>query len=322
MSENPNLSTEGDKERFKGLEIIDDFDSGQLNPRWLTRWIRPESLSITDELDPGKKPVLKITVHSGDFAMDGEDGHMTERAEITDPEEVKAGTDIWYGFSVYIPKDFEISNNRLVIAQWKQPPKQGHVLPSPFVSWRYREGKIIGQVVNESERIRFKFSNVEQGTWNRLITNYVLDENNNSHCQFIVNDRKKSTKEKWAMRIYQKKYGLEWDYTETIFRILKFCTSINSAEDFRKIFATNKTTSMQYNPVRSTERSQNRDSRYFGTVAVWNREVVVVKRLCIIIKFNKKSHSPSCCAIANRLKVFYGVFYLSNESGPVMMLSP
>jgi len=196
MLEKPNLSTEGNMERLKGLEIIDDFDSGQLNPRWLTRWIKPESLLITDELDPGKKPVLKITVHSGDFAMDGGDGHMTERAEITDPEELKPGMDIWYGFSVYIPKDFEISNNRLVIAQWKQPPLG--TSPSPFVSWRFQEGKIIGQIVNEAERLKFKFSNIEKGVWNRLIINYMLDNNDKSHCQFIVNDEK---------QIYEGKMG-------------------------------------------------------------------------------------------------------------------
>ncbi len=186
MLEGLNQSNEGNSERPKRLEVIDDFDSGKLDPRWMTRWIKPESLSITDELDPGQKPALKITVHSGDFVMDGGNGHMTERAEITNPEELEPGIDIWYGFSIYIPDDFEISDNRLVIAQWRQPP-QG-TSPSPFVSWRFQEGKIIGQVVDESKRIKFKFSNIEKGVWNRLTTNYMLDKNNKSHCQFIVND--------------------------------------------------------------------------------------------------------------------------------------
>ncbi len=168
----------------------------QLMSQWKLSRILPEDLSITDELEAGK-PVLKITLKPGDMAERDADGNITsERAEITENgEPVPPGTDIWYGFSFCIPKDFKIDDNRLVIAQWKQPSSGSQNPGSPFLSYRYQGGKIIAQIVidesvggleEESRRVKFKSSGLERGVWHRIVTNYQLDENNMGHCEFVV----------------------------------------------------------------------------------------------------------------------------------------
>ncbi len=171
------------------LEAVDNFDTEQMNPRWDISWrIKPESLLVTDELNPGGKKCLKISVHPGDISEPGDQGIMTERAEITERPEVRvpSGVDIWYGFNFFIPKDFQVNDNRLVIAQWKSPSKGGE---SPVISLRYQEGELIGQVMKEDERVKFKYPNVEMGVWNQVMANYLLNDNHEGHCEFVLNGK-------------------------------------------------------------------------------------------------------------------------------------
>jgi len=168
----------------KEFEIRDDFSSPELEKHWTTQRILPGDFSIKDG-------ALKITLNPGDM-VEAE----SERAEISLSEEsISPGTEVWYRFSIFIPEDFQINNNRLVIAQWKQPSDEDQSSDSPFLSYRYQDGMIIAQViVNESDdgsedksvKRKFKSPELERGIWHEIKTNYSLDDQNNGRCKFII----------------------------------------------------------------------------------------------------------------------------------------
>ncbi len=121
------------------------------------------------------KHALNITVHEGDRAGIGNDGRHTERTEITEHTNVQIPilTEIWYSFNFFFPPDFPIVNNRLVFAQWKQQTVKPE---SPFLSWRYSNGKLFFQTVFEYEKTNFDYpeNNDIRGTWHTVLLQYRL----------------------------------------------------------------------------------------------------------------------------------------------------
>lgn len=66
----------------------------------------------------------------------------TLRSEVATKEFVPMGSERWYGFSLFMPKDFPIEKNRLVLAQWWALTKKylGEVNRSPILQLRFSEG--------------------------------------------------------------------------------------------------------------------------------------------------------------------------------------
>ena len=60
-----------------------------------------------------------ITVREGDIDAAGDDDTRVERAELDSGHFPLRGRDAWYGFSLLVPNDFPIVDDRLVIAQFK-----------------------------------------------------------------------------------------------------------------------------------------------------------------------------------------------------------
>src|SRR3989344_8584012 len=128
-------------------ELSDDFKSLNKNI-WSSKRLTKSNWKISKYQG---KSAIQITVHKGDYQMDGGDGHLTDRAELTEEKSlwVPTGTPIWYSFYFVFPKDFLIQDNRLVFAQWKQSTQEPE---SPFLSFRYVDGKLYFQIVYNDER--------------------------------------------------------------------------------------------------------------------------------------------------------------------------
>ena len=81
----------------------------------------PGAVAVSaDYARTGTKSV-RIIVREGDIEQTGDDGKQTERAELDSGRHALVGRDVWYGFSFLIPPGFPVVDNRLVIAQWKDP---------------------------------------------------------------------------------------------------------------------------------------------------------------------------------------------------------
>lgn len=60
----------------------------------------------------------------------------------------------WYALSVFIPHDFPIEDNRLVLAQWWAEPDEGEYSDrSPVLAMRFRNGKFYISLRTSPEKI-------------------------------------------------------------------------------------------------------------------------------------------------------------------------
>lgn len=94
---------------------------------------------------PGQASSRRGHHRAGGSETDGRWGwRPTERAELLEAARywIPFGTDVWYGFSLYLPADFPIVDTRLVVGQWLQlcPDPLLKRLRSPVLAQRYRAG--------------------------------------------------------------------------------------------------------------------------------------------------------------------------------------
>ena len=113
-----------------------------------------------------------ITVHPGDIAS-GNGTDATERAELDSGKYATMGLDLFYGWSLQLPFNFEQQDKRLVLAQWKQAGTSTGGL-SPPLSMRYRSGNwTIVQRLDDYERngtqTEFQLPHLPLGSWNDLV---------------------------------------------------------------------------------------------------------------------------------------------------------
>jgi hypothetical protein len=118
-------------------------------PNWLApldagAWVEKSAgkpYSVTKSSFAGRNS-LRFEIRQGD-AWEAE-GVRTFRTEISTNEFPPMGSEKWYAFSVFIPSDFPIEDNRLVLAQWwaKTKTQLGEAPRSPILSLRFAEGKM------------------------------------------------------------------------------------------------------------------------------------------------------------------------------------
>ncbi len=124
------------------LRLADGFESGSLAPFWLpgnygTGLYAPGAVVVCRDHARGGTRSARITVREGDVEQRGDDGRAVERAELDSGHLPLLGRDAWYGFSLLLPPDFPIVDNRLVLASWKQSDVEG----SPLIGQRFRDGR-------------------------------------------------------------------------------------------------------------------------------------------------------------------------------------
>jgi hypothetical protein len=166
-------------------KLKDDFKTMDTDV-WFLKRLKKSNWKITKHLD---RQCIRITVRKGDYQMKGNDGKLTERAELTENNylRVPTGTPMWYSFHFCFPKDFLIVDNRLVFAQWKQST----VLPeSPFLSFRYVDGKLYFQIVYDQRRKKFFCDKKDwRGRWHKVLIYYKLDSNFHGETKAWLDDK-------------------------------------------------------------------------------------------------------------------------------------
>jgi Polysaccharide lyase len=135
------------------IHVYDGFESAHLSRfLWWRRRFEPGSvISQTAVVRSGHR-ALAITVHSGDrpeAASQG--GAATERDEIMEAWWLfsRTGRTYVYSFSLYLPKDFPQTPERLVIAQWRQLCVRPCFPDNPILALRYEMGRL--QVTRNDE---------------------------------------------------------------------------------------------------------------------------------------------------------------------------
>lgn len=135
------------------IHVYDGFESPDLSRfHWLRRRFEPGAVVSQTAVVRSGRRALAITVHAGDrpeAASQG--GAATERAEIMESWWLfsRAGRSYAYSFSLYLPKDFPQTSERLVIAQWRELCVGSCVPDNPILALRYEMGRL--QVTQNDE---------------------------------------------------------------------------------------------------------------------------------------------------------------------------
>ena len=107
-----------------GADFVSDFESGRLD------------LSGTDFRQSGNAPTItQEMTRNGDYAMrtylNRQESSTSYRTEVTlvgnnadggRIENARFGEDTWYGFSIFVPEDYGLSNTWEILAQWHDEP--------------------------------------------------------------------------------------------------------------------------------------------------------------------------------------------------------
>lgn len=153
------------------IHVYDGFESPRLSwSRW-SQWRFALGAVVPEEaVVRSGRGALAITVHSGDrYEAASDDGAATERAELMESWWLfsHTGRTYAYSFSLYIPKEFPQTPERLVIAQWKQVCEAWRCRPdNPILAVRYENGALV--VTRHRERgkeVLYQGSEDVRGRW-------------------------------------------------------------------------------------------------------------------------------------------------------------
>jgi len=153
------------------IHVYDGFESSHLSwRRWSrSRLARGAVVSESAIVRSGHR-ALAITVHSGDrYEPASDDGAASERAELMESWWLysRIGRTYVYSFSLYLPKEFERTSERLVMAQWKQLCEASHCRPdNPILAIRYDSGMLrITRRDESSTEILYRGNEDVRGRW-------------------------------------------------------------------------------------------------------------------------------------------------------------
>lgn len=128
--------------------------AGWIGPEWeYLSAHRPYSIQwVIDPKGSGEK-CLRFELRNGDKWLSK--GGSSLRSEIETRERPRMNSERWYRFSLMLPQDFPIEDNRLVLAQWHGVDKKylGESARSPVMAFRYSSGTFSITMRHSAERI-------------------------------------------------------------------------------------------------------------------------------------------------------------------------
>ena len=131
---------------YRKTHVYDGFESAELDSRWSKHRMVPGSFRTQSEIVRVGRSAAEITVRSRDRREEAsDDGSATERDELMEAWWLfgHAGRAYRYSFSLYLPADFPIVPQRLVLAQWKQVCEWTRCRPqNPVLAIRYQNGEL------------------------------------------------------------------------------------------------------------------------------------------------------------------------------------
>ena len=136
--------------------------------------------SMPEPLGPGETS-LRFELRKGEHYSDLF-GKTSFRSEVNARDFPPIGSARWYAFSLLIPDDFPIEDNRLVLAQWHGADKKylGEARRSPSMAFRYSKGSLCITIRHGADRIvrnaqavlsktLFQANQFPQNAWNDFI---------------------------------------------------------------------------------------------------------------------------------------------------------
>ncbi len=178
----------------KTTELFDTFEGPTLASIWDTKRITEGRWQFTNEVSAGKNS-LKITLAPGELPSIGDKNNPRERAEISETKElsVPPETKATYSFDFYIPNDFPLEDENVVIAQIKQPVENKE---HPVISLRCYGNTLKLVIVegNETQTNKHKLSiPYTTNEWHNVSISYQFNKDRTGTCTVTLDDQKQQT---------------------------------------------------------------------------------------------------------------------------------
>jgi hypothetical protein len=155
------------------------------NPQWHANSPgKPYSISLDNGMNYQNQPTLRFEMRKGD-AWIGPKGSKTYRNELIPSDFPPPKSIRYYGCNIFIPKDFPIEDNRLVLMQWWSQAKteMGEKGKSPSLALRYTKGTISATIRHSDVRVVTEPDNVPQ---KRIFESQLLKKGQWNHFIFQV----------------------------------------------------------------------------------------------------------------------------------------
>jgi len=148
-----------------GLRLYDGFEGNTVAGFWLpgnygSGLYVPGAIKLTTNYARSGRQAVQITVKEGNVDAAGDAGTRVERSELDSGHFNLLGEEAWYAFSVLVPKDFPIVDNRLVISSCKQSD-----VSRPLTAQRFRNGKHTLTVESQGRKREFRLPKLPLGKW-------------------------------------------------------------------------------------------------------------------------------------------------------------
>src|SRR5581483_2171803 len=162
------------------LHVYDGFESSSLSWMHWSRWRFVKGAVVPEEdiVRSGHR-ALAITVRDGDrYEAASDTGAATERDELMESWWLysRMARSYAYSFSLYLPKDFPLTPERLVIAQWRQLCEAQRCRPDyPILALRYEAGRIkITRKDEKGTELLYQGDDDIRGRWHgfRFVTRF------------------------------------------------------------------------------------------------------------------------------------------------------
>jgi hypothetical protein len=148
------------KDGFEGKTVADFWLPGNYG----TGLYVPGAIQLSTNYARSGLRSAEITVREGDIEAAGDDDTRVERAELDSGHFPLRGQEAWYGFSMLVPKDFPIVDDRLVVASCKQSD-----VSRPIVAQRFQNGKHTFTVESQGRKELYKLPPIPLGQWVDMI---------------------------------------------------------------------------------------------------------------------------------------------------------
>ncbi|MBU2146173.1 MAG: polysaccharide lyase [Alphaproteobacteria bacterium] len=138
-----------------------DFESGDFSGWSVRRLARPYSAVIQNEVVRVGTKACRFEIRKGDEVSQG------LRAELRDWFNAPFDTDIWYGFSTFIPAGFKPPRGvGVVLAQWHDQAEIGDPSGKPPLAIRYLDGRLrftgaFAEVASHDPEMRYEFHTID-----------------------------------------------------------------------------------------------------------------------------------------------------------------
>ena len=148
----------------------DSFEKTAIMNIWKEKKSKDSSIQVQEKVVRRGKKAVRFKIEKGDSLNSGEShqrleefDELVERKDLGPVE----GEDYCYSFSIYLPKNFPIYEEKTILAKWKQNEFYGiHNLNKAVLSLRYKAGELsILLETNGQKKVLFSTQQEIRGKW-------------------------------------------------------------------------------------------------------------------------------------------------------------